>query len=322
MSRRLNSFEKYSQMARGEISPAMRQVIPPPASPSQQITETFPYQSYFSDSLLEKALIQQLPNNQILYPKTVNTPGYSLGLHPASDTPVAVKFTVGGKVPDSAVHILAPGQVIRPFGRPSHEEGTPFSGFTWGLPYGWLGGGTATLLAFPSPDANVAWNCTPEIIFHRMRMRVYPVASAPASLGPKNWPLHFPWINATSGSDSFRQGAQPTITVTPTKALMSLRLTSLASAAAMYFLIQGSNDFDFDSSMNPVTASVRSYGFTWGSYAVNGAAGPFGTAYPIDDVPNQIVRLAGDKGSLILLDGGSGLLNSAYVDIVRYGRVG
>ncbi len=323
MKRNLNSFENYAQMSRGEAPSRVRQVIAPPASPSQQITETFPFQSYFDDTLLEQAILRQLPNNQILYPKTVNTPGYSLGLHPASDTPVAVKFTVGGKVPDSGVHILAPGQVIRPFGRPINEEGTPFSGFTWGLPYGWLGGGMATLVAFPSPDANVSWNCAPEIIFHRTRMKVLPIADAPAVVGPKNWPLHFPWVNAISGADDFKQGAQPNITITPTKALMSLRLDDLASAATMSFLIQGSNDFDLDSSMNPVSTPVRRYDFTWGSYATNGAAGPFGTSYPIEDVPSQIVRLAGDKGSVVLLNtNGDALLDNAYVDIVRYGRVG
>lgn len=302
-------------------------------TPGVSATTLFAFQSYFDDTLLQQALLQQSKNepivNSVKPALGVATPmvktnvgGYAIGLHPSSQTPVAVLPLVGGQTSSPQPIILKPGQVYRPQGRPGNKPGH-FSAVNWGIPFGWLGGGVATLYIFSSPDADVDWSGNPEIIFHRQRMKIV----APADLGvtvanaPKNWPLRFPWTQAVRGADNVDQKGQAIIGVEPTRVLMTLRLGNLAAASRMRILAQESNDFGLSSSGGLIAAETVFQDYVWGAYTVNGGGGNLGTNYPVVEPSGPWYRLAADDGGIQLIDMSGGALANAYVDVVRYGRL-
>lgn len=324
-----------SQKPSNNLSP----LVPETNAPAQQITRQFQFQSYFDSALLERALLTQDPNQSIVQStlKPEQIPGYALGLAPWSQTPVAVQFTVGGQATSSGALLLKPGEIIRPFGLPPGVKTGAFTGFNWGLPFGWLGGGIATLLVFQTPDSDVAWPGIPELIFHRQRMRIYAPGDAPAN-APLNWPLRFPWVQALRGAaPSVSQQGQPALAVEPTKVRMSLRLDALASASDMRIEVQGSNDFDLDPAGTPFLTPVRFKDMTWGTYASSASFGVIGnlaSAFPVQFMPDELVRLSTCDGfdslntpnvggfALIDLSGNlSGGEDPVFVDICRYGRL-
>ncbi len=322
----MTALARFSAAAQGKVKVEQHSILPDTHSPGVAVTALFPYQSYYSDALLEKALLQQSANQPII--DTPVTPaqiiqigGYGLALHPSSQTPVAVQPIVGGQPSSAQAIVLRPGQIYRPHGRPWGRSGN-FSGFFWGVPFGWLGGGLATLYVFPSPDADAAWPGDAEVIFQRQRMQItVPAEVAAKGTAPYNWPLRFPWPHAKRNL-TIDQSGSPTIAIAhPTKTLMSLRLGALANPATMRFDIQASNDFDLDSAMAPIATPVRFLEYVWGSYAASGAGGSFATEYPIVEAPSELTRLAADDGGIRLIDMSGGSLDGAYVDFVRYGKI-
>lgn len=320
----ISALGAFEQAARGERSPEVRPLIADSNSPVQQISKVFRFQSYFDSTLLERAILAQKRNEPIVQStfEEVQIPGYAIGLAPWSQTVVAMQFKVGGQATSSQPVILKPGQVVRPHGLPRGMTSGSFSGFAWGIPFGWLGGGLATIFVFQTPDADVNWPGDSEVIFHRTRMIVKAPASAPTN-APKNWPLRFPWTQASQGTNSVPQQGQPAAAIAqPTQVLMRLRLTTLAAPATMRIIVHESNDFDLDSAGAVIATPSGFIDFTWPSFAAAGiGAGNLITHYPMFELPTPLARLAADDGGLALVDLSGGSLADAYVDFVRYGRL-
>lgn len=291
-------------------------------SPALQVSKKFAFQSYFDNTLLEKALLSQPPSTTIIDPTETQVRGYGVGLHPSSETPVAIEFRAGNSG-GSSTFVLKPGQVLFPSGR--RRE---FSGLKYGLPYGWLGGGNATIVIFSTPDAEVSWGGEPEVIFHRARYAI----KQPADLtdvgsfnnAPKNWPLRFPWTQALQGSSSLPQKGKPLLAITqPTKAIIALRgKTSLAAAANCRVIIQGTNDFNRDSSDAVVLTATQYATVVFPSFTRIGTSGNMATHDPMVFVKDDWIRLGADDGGVLFVDNtGAATLNGCFADVVRYGRL-
>ncbi len=293
----MTSLSKFSALARGLSVVEKHSNLPDTSAPGVAVTALFPFQSYFDDTLLEKALLLQSQNEPIVdsTAREEQISGYSVGLHPSSQTPVAFLPLVGGQPGSPQAVILKPGQIYRPHGRPGSKPGN-FSGFRWGLPFGWLGGGVATLYVFPSADADVAWPGDAEVIFHRQRMKIIAPAAVIAQNAFKNWPMRFPWTQALRGSSSVSQKGAAIVSISrPTRVMMSLRLNVLAAAAEMRMILQGSNDFDLDSAGAVILTTPRFDTYVWGTYTASGGAGNLGAVnYPAIEYNGPLFRLAGD----------------------------
>ncbi len=293
-------------------------------APAFELTGLFTFQSYFDDTLAETAILAQ-PSNEPIVPSTLSDPiqvsGYGIGLHPSSECPVAVRFQTGAQQGASPTYRLKPGQVIRPHGSMGGQPGS-FSGLQWGLPFGWLGGGSATLVVLRTPDAEVFWTDGPEIIFHRIRLEIVAPGNVPAAANvPLNWPKRFPWPNATFGANAILQSGQPALAVTPTRTAMRLRLDVLAAPATMRVLFCGTNDFAQDSAGAVSLADVAAAEVTWGTWDQAGVA-TLTTQYQTQMLTGQFERFAADNGGVVLFESsGAGALDTNYVDIVRYGRL-
>ena len=321
MSNVLNYRGGFEEFAASKAQPRSVSAVPETRAPVQTIAQTFAFQSYFDSTLLETAILPQTPNNPIVDVRNKEVTGYALGLTPWSQTPIAVQFMVGGQPSSSAPITIKPGEIVRPYGLPAGESRSAFSGFKFGLPFGWLGGGLASLVVFSSPDSDVLWPGNPEIIFHRTRMRIVAPGAIPAN-ARKNWPMRFPWTQAI-GNTGLKQDGAPNIAIEPTYTAMSLRTPVLAAPADMRILIQASDPFDRDSAGVPVLSPVRFVDYTWGSFLATGGAGNLGTNYPVDFMPPNALRLAADDGGICLVDmSPGGVLAGLEVDIVRYGRLG
>ena len=272
------SLHAFTEAARGNVrSPSQTtSATPEMSSPAQQTSRLFAYQSYFDGSLLENAILVQNKNSPIVEStvKEEQIAGYSLGLHPSSQTPVAVQFLAGGQPSTSQAITMKPGQIIRPHGVGRNGAPGHFSGFRWGLPFGWLGGGMAHLIVNPSPDADVLWPGNQEVVFHRTRLHIFQRNALPAA-APKNWPTRFPWTQAAQGSVPLDQSGSANIAVTPTKTLIRLFNTNpivLAAAANMRFLVQGSNEFSLNSAGALILTPTLSVPYTWGIFAASAGA--------------------------------------------------
>lgn len=299
-------------------------------SPAVQLTEKFQWQSYIGvGGPYQQAILQQDFNEPIVQStlKRPQVPGYAVGLHPSSQTPVAVRF-MGGVAGDSATLILKPGQVLRPVGRPTGAN-FAFTGIEWGLPFGWLGGGLATLLVFQSPDAEVDWSSDCEIPFHRMSLPIL----APGDLtiagaynnAPKNWPLRFPWPEATRTVDISQKGRPVIAIARPTRILIGLDTggTNLTNPGVIRFVMQCSNDFGTDSSDLP-QVSLRSIfeDVTFNSNTNVGTSGNLTTPYQVIDYTGFMVREAADGGGVVAVNRDSNAeLASRTIHLVRYGKL-
>lgn len=318
---KLTSVASFAATARGQAPTDVRPPIPTTLGPAQQISRTFLYQSYYSDSLLEKAILTQNPNDPIVAStlKTETIPGYAIGLHPCSETPVAIVFQIGGQPSTAGAITLVPGQVVRPYGLPHEASSGSFSGFNWGLPFGWLGGGLATIVVFQTPDSDVSWGGCNEILFHRQRLVIADMAALPANAS-KNWPMRFPWQQALSGATSFVQKGQPNLIVEPTKILMRLRLNTLAAPALMRIIFQGDQDFDIDSTGAQVATPVVAIDKSWGTWASAGA-GNLAAQHQLLSMDDRVFRLGADNGGVCFASSNAALIGQ-YVDVARYGKLG
>lgn len=318
----LAALKKFEAGARSDTpQQAVRPSVPESSSPAQQISRLFLYQSFFDDALLARAILPQLTNEPIVAStaREEQTAGYAIGLHPSSQTPVAVQFKIGGQSTSSQAIILKPGQIVRPHGLPPGMKAGSFSAFTWGLPFGWLGGGVATLLVFQTPDADVLWPGNPEVIFHRQRMEIQDGGALPAN-APFNWPIRFPWVNAIQGAGSLNQRGDPEVAVDPTRTLMRLRLAALGAPADMRVIYQASSDFDVDQDGNPILTPVVAFDMTWGIWASFGA-GNLGDQHQFQSLPDLGFKIGADQGGVVLASTNADLIGE-FVDVVRYGRIG
>lgn len=323
----------YFKAARGQITSSGKvQVIPDTESPVVTFTRFYNYQSYFDSALLEKAIQQQNPQDPIatLTKEDVQLAGYGIGLHPSSETPVAIILKTGGKSGTSSPLVLKPGQVYFPSGT---DKGQAFSGFSFGLPFGWLGGGIATLIVYQVPSAKSAWDTNAEVIFHRQRLKVYepaalvapPAGAGQLSQAPYNWPMRFPWPHALRGATAIAQRGQATFAITrPTKTILALRgVSTLAAPATARLVFQATDDLTRDVNGNVVLTNPVFVDVTFPAFASFGAGGDLATQNPVVllDHNNPATRLAANDGGVVVVDTSGGALAGCYVDAVRYGHL-
>jgi len=297
-------------------------------APALEVTEIFPYQSYFDDTLLERALLPQAPNEGIVDSenitpfKKIDLSGYAVGLHPSSETPVAIRFKTGAQQGASPIFRLKPGEVLRPHGRPQGAGASgQFSGIEWGIPQGWLGGGAANLVVFRTADAHVSWVDHAEVAFYRTRMPIYDPAAVPAAIAAaKNWPGRFPWAFAAAGTDSLNQRGRAALSLHPTRTLMRLRMTALDPAASMRVMFFGADVLAQGLTGTTNLADVGFIDVTWGSFLAVGA-GLAVAAQPLQMLTGELERLSCNLGGIVLMDLSGGALTDEFVDFVRYGRL-
>lgn len=287
-------------------------------APVVQIAQHFTYQSYFDSTLQETAILAQRQGEPIVdsTKQAVSVGGYALALHPSSQTPIAVRFQKGGQQGDSTTYILKPGQVIRPVGFTGADQ--RFSGFEYGLPFGWLGGGNVTLLVLRSPDAQVEFIDRNEVLFHRTRMPILALAGVPAAGSlPFNWPTGFPWGKAYRDTVP-QQGQQSILSVTPTRVAMALRSGTLAAPATMRAYFIGTTDFHEISDGTVALTEAVAYDVVWPTWASLASAN-FATQYPFQFLTPEMVQLSANSGAMVLVEASPGTLAGTYVDVVRYG---
>lgn len=289
------------------------------------VTYDFPFQSYFDTALLQKALLPQngtivgapAPSGML----TQQIGGVAMQLLPGSMTPIAIDFVLANGVPSSPVFVK-PGQIIRP-GR--------FSSFQWGLPFGWLGGGVATLLIAQNAESDFGASASAEVVIHRQRMLIQAPNAGPLTLAP-NWPIRFPWPGAISGATGGGPQGQLPVTgvVNPTKVMARLRMGTLGAGGGVTRFIMFNID-EFDRAANytvPTTgfAGACSIDVQWqpwtqsGISVVNGAP-PLEFQVQEIDLTTPIARLGGDNCAVIVVDvtaAGTPLAGN-YIDVVRYG---
>jgi hypothetical protein len=314
------------------LSPQIQAAIQQAAGNVQIKTFDFPWQSFFDTTQLGQALAVQ-PQNELIVPDTIQsvaTMGFGVGLHPDSQTPVALKFKGGAGVTDSQVIVLVPGQIVYPHGC------APFGGFDAGLPFGWLGGGTAQLVIMKTPEAAVWWAPGAEVVIQRQRVLIQADGATPTfSLG---LPTGFPWknalrYNATTPTAPFPQGGGAIIAASPTRTELKLRLTTLAANALVMMLVKNSQAFDTGPG-DPATLSNDVEAVPILFPAIVGSA-PYmptvGFTKPITGAQlaaagqggeSPGVLLAGDDATFCILnESGNADLTGAFVDIVRYGMI-
>lgn len=314
-----DSFGAYGAAAKGTIATDLGVY-----SPCVPLAVTFLLQSYFNSTDYEKGILRQNQNEPIV--NTTLTPkqssdivGYGFGLHPSSETPVAIRLkgTSENGPGASSTIVLKPGQIVRP------SDG-PFSGFEWGLPFGWLGGGTAQLIVFVTPEAWVDWeNDSREVLFHRLRLPIIQPASVPTVATSRiDWPIRFPWPNAFSVSTNQPQQGKPSIVVNPTKVLIIVRQSAdLASALTIRFLMNAVDDFALSS-----TDTLDTTFDVYFDAVVPSQTAPVGLAnqttnYPVLEYNYGPLLRGGDICRVTAVDYVAASLTGIELDILRYGRL-
>lgn len=286
------------------------------------VTFDFPFQSYFDSVLLQGALIPQ-GTTDIVLGRLQTIGGLAVQLGPSSMTPISIDFNTGNGVPSSPI-VMKPGQIVRP-GR--------FGSFRWGLPFGWLGGGVATLLVAQNRETDFGAPANSEVIFHRQRMVIQSPAAVNVALAP-NWPIRFPWPGAVSGAvGGAAQGQQPVGgVVNPTKIMARLRMAAVPAGGVVTRFILINID-EFDRGSNYVAQASGAIGGAcsvdvqwqpWGQSGITVAGGAGALEYQVQelDLTTPIARLGGDQCVVVVVDVTPGAATGAigqFIDIVRYG---
>lgn len=273
-----------------------------------QIPVSFAYQSYLDSTLLEKAILSQRLNQGIVSStkSESQTEGHVIGLAAESDTPVA--FRIFGSERDSGIALLRPGQVL-------HTG--KFTGFEYGLPFGWLGGGRGVIYVGNHEEALLNMGTSrPEMVFHRLRQKIAASANPLPAL-TRNWPLNFPWTHTLAGAGPTDQSGNPLFRVEPSRTLVRLR-SAIIVPKTVGLIFRGSREFDEKSDGTYTltdTTSVQTF------LQFSASTDPQVALYPMASMSEDFIRLACDEGGLTLVDLGDGALTNVEVDIVRFGRI-
>ena len=261
-----------------------------------QIRRTdFPIQSSFSGNY-EREILAQTPNELIINPIKEQLAGHSFTLHPSSATPIALRPLGGIGGSNNAPVIITPGSSYRP--------GRPFDAFEWGLPFGWLGGGLALLYIGLDPDSSFDWQSRrQDVLIQRLTLPI--TADNGASYANYNWPLRFPWRNATLAS-GLNQGTLPSIDVIPTRTIATLS-APLTAPATMRMLWS-----------DPTGGTIKGLDVDWPG--INPA--PASVMQPVIQLPAEHLIWGGDTAVLTLKDlSGTAALTGLTVDFYRYAMV-
>lgn len=281
------------------------------------LVRDFPFQSWFDSALMQQAIAQQ--NSAIVLPRKVQIGGQAVQAFPGNQTPIAIDFTLGNGVPSSQI-LMKPGQIIRP-GR--------FTSFEWGLPFGWLGGGVATILVANNPESDFDAPANAEVVFHRVRLPI--IAPNAVNVVPvPNWPIRFPWPNAVNLLGA-NQGQSPVAgVVAPTKIMARLRAAVVPPGGAVTRFILFNVD-EFDRDQNYAVQSVLSGAFTidvaWQPWVQSGITVAGSGAAVLEyqgielDLTTPIARLGGDNCALVIVDvtPGGPVLVGTFIDFTRWG---
>lgn len=292
-----------------------------------QINDLFALQSYF-DATPEtltpqgQAVLVQ-PKNEAIVPSTFRATqqsGYALGLAPWSEAPVAVEFILGPTGKASTL-VLKPGQIIHPTGSEK------FTGFNYGLPAGWLGGGAVSLFVFKSQDADMKWTgIQSEVLFHRYRTKI--LAGAVGPITPPayaNLPTRFPWIknnrflNGTLTEAQNGQGSIYISEVTKTLLVLQQGATVITPNNGCRMVFFGTDPFGIGAD-GLIATNAQNFFFDiyWPDNTV--LAG-LGDANPIVSLPKEIGSVAANQwGFAIYAPAGSPLIG-LDVDVCRWGRL-
>jgi hypothetical protein len=278
----------------------------------------FPLQSFFDNTQLHNAILTQDPGATGLIvgtPITQQVSGRIIGLHPHSQLPVMTTM----KGVEGAVTLgLTPGQVVK------GPLANGFQSVTWGLPFGWLGGGLAKLIVADEDDSMLIWpEAAHEVLLQRVRLKI--VADANPSTSPNAWtaalPLRFPWKNAfryntaLPGSPIPQNGLAEFAAV-PTRLVLRLRVSTLAVPTTMRVILQGIDDFDLGSDGSTIAyTDFTSFDVTWP------AASGTSTPYPVLELRDGVGLFRGDAMIVTLSDLGAATLTNQYVDILSYGNI-
>lgn len=292
----------------------------PNRSTVRSFSARFQMQSYFDSTLLEKALVSQFWGDRIVAAtvKEMQVAGFAVGLSTSSQTPVAVQFLSSAGADMSDPQILKPGNILRP------SDEVPFGGIRWGLPFGWLGGGLAQLNVYTTPGAYGHTTGNPEVIFHRVRVKIQQDSIGLFSnyTTNANWPTRFPWPDALSGTTSVQQGGAPLFAVEPTRTLLR-PLVNLTTPLPVRAIWNSTIDFDFESA--GVADQYITNSFSFVDFTIPSAAGGnFSQSQPIIEFTSgPLVRLGceGFGTGLVFTDLGAAALTNQFIDIVRYGRL-
>ena len=279
-----------------------------------QLAATFTIQSYFDNVLLQNAILPAGVGNPIIDStrQYAQNPGFGVALHPASKSPVAIKFH-GGDADTAVVH-LTPGQKIMTTGE--------FKGFDWGLPFGWLGGGAVQLYVL-GKGADVEFpDAMSPILFHRMRLQIVNGSGPPAIPGNPNWPLAFPWSNAIRkfGALTVPQPASPLFQLTPDVTIVRYGPAGTALAASLDLNIAFVNIGVLD--MNSPPDQAAGYGATTGQISWFPITIPFAPGPNIASLvwlQPEVGHFAGDQAAVTFYDPASGV-GGNYIDVARYGK--
>jgi hypothetical protein len=318
----------------------------------------FPWQSgpLFSTAAGQQnsGALPQLPTSDNINPTTKivqQIQGYGFALSPNSETPIAVlPDSIKGSSNGAAV-ILAPGQTYIPGGQ--------FRSFSWGLPYGWLGGGLAPLLVLREEKGFIQWaSVAPEVIFHRVTVPINLTTDVVAALPNPNWPVRFPWpaLYSTFSGGSNSSIQKPQITITPTRFVCRLvsnangGVPTIPQGVDIRLVLVQSRDADQQIiAATPNTNDANNPGATPAYGALVGATAAATTARgsaidiafqsfgasgfkiggvaiaeaPVVSVSADLLRYGGDNAVLLAIDKNNLLTSGAYaLEITRYGKIG
>ncbi len=273
----------------------------------RQIATTFTYQSYFDRTLLQNAILLQDVGKLIVRStlQYAQSGGVAVALHPASESPVAIRFRGGDA--NSAEVVITPGQKVR--------IGS-FEGFDWGLPFGWLGGGSVVLYVLDEGGDVTFPTCKAPIIFHRMRVAA--VGADPAAPGTPNWPLAFPWSNANRGTIATPtpQHSAPLLRLIPEMTFIRYA-GALGAAGPIDLVLKWINVTHYDQNSPPDQAAGYDNGIHYWPITFQTVPGPLMLA-PLW-LPPELGTFAGDQAAFYIYDP-TGTYAGEPFDVVRYGR--
>lgn len=289
------------------------------------IPKRYNYQSYFditksADVVAggERAILSQQIGEPIIPSTRVEeaTAGYGVINYPSSEAPLAVQFLLAGNGSSAQTFIVKPGEM--------YISKQRFDSIRYGLPFGWLGGGSVQLRILQSEEDLPIVQGIPEIVFHRIRVPIRAVGDNPATVSP-NWPQRFPWINAFDFLGNSQKG-QPLLSVSPTKTVLRLRKAALAAGARMRLLVLKSDDLDLGSdgaTLDAIQTSGSWVDIQWPAIAASGfKIGGVATAeFPVTTIDSNTTRVSGDNAVMVLIDMDGTIGSGTPVDIERFGTL-